>query len=127
MKFECKQLTLTDDPDFGCTIEFNDTIETYNENLTSPEPMDQGGKYLLIQRSYPEDELENDWYHIETSETNIDFSQKDNMYVKLSRKEFEIYCSGVTLVIGLTLSDKQYLKLDKTLRTRFKDKVVMMS
>lgn len=125
MNFECKQLKITDDPDFGCTIEFNDTVEVYRENMTIEELINSVGKYLMIQRSYPEDEFENDWYHIETSEADIDFNQKDSMYVKLNRKEFEFYCSGVTLVIGLTLSDKEYTKLDKILRTRFKDKVVM--
>lgn len=127
MNFECKQLTITDDPDFGCTIEFNDTIENYNENMSIEELMNSTGKYLLIQRSYPEDEYETDWYTIETSETKIDFNQKDSMHVKLNRKEFEIYCSGVSISIGLTLTDKEYLKLDMTLRTRFKDKVVMMN
>ncbi|HKJ42021.1 MAG TPA: hypothetical protein VKA27_07990 [Sunxiuqinia sp.] len=125
MNFECKQLKIIDDPDFGCTIEFNDTVEVYRENMTIEELINSVGKYLMIQRSYPEDEFENDWYHIETSEADIDFNQKDSMYVKLNRKEFEFYCSGVTLVIGLTLSDKEYTKLDKILRTRFKDKVVM--
>jgi F0F1-type ATP synthase delta subunit len=49
------------------------------------------------------------------------------MYVKLSQKEFEIYCAGVKIVIGLNLSTKEYSRLDKTLRKRFKGKVVMMN
>ena len=126
MNFECRQLTINDDPDFGCTIEFNGTIENYNENLTIEEQLSPSGKYLLIQRSYPEEEFENDWYTIETSVTEIDFSQKDKMYVNLNQKEFEIYCAGVTIVIGLKLSKKEYSQLDKTLRTRFKDKIVIM-
>ncbi len=126
MNFECRQLSITDDPDFGCTIEFNNTIENFNDNLTIEEQLVPTGKYLLIQRSYPEDEFENDWYTVETSEIDIDFSQKDEIYVKLRQKEIEIYCSGITMVIGLKLSDREYSKLDKILRTRFKDKVVMM-
>jgi len=126
MNFKCKQLNIIDDPDFGCTIEFSNTIDEHKEDLTIEELINPTKKYLLIQRSYPELEFENDWYTIETSETDIDFSQKDNMYVKLSQKEFEIYCSGVTIVIGLKLSDKEYSKLNKILRTRFKNKVVMM-
>jgi hypothetical protein len=127
MNFECKQLTINDDADFGCTIEFCDTIENYNENQTIEEQLNASGKYLLIQRSYPEDEYEIDWYTIESSETEIDFSQKDNMYVKLSPKEFEIYCAGVTIVIRLNLSDKEYSKLNKILKSQFKEKVVMMN
>lgn len=124
MDFECKQLTITDDSDFGCTIEFSDTIDKYDKNMTIEELMND--KYLLIQRSYPEEMYENNWYTIETSVTEIDFTQKDKMYVRLNQKEFEIYCAEKTIVIGLNLSAKEYSKLDKTLRTRFKEKVVML-
>jgi len=55
------------------------------------ELLNQAGKYLLIQRSYPENEYENDWFTIESSEIDIDFSQKDDMYIKLCKDEFEIY------------------------------------
>ena len=126
MNFECKQLVINDDSDFGCTIEFRDTIEKYSENLTIEEQLNPSGKYLLIQRSYPEEEYDNDWYTVETSEFEVDFSQKDKMFVKLNLKEFEIYCSGVTIAIGLNLSEKEYSKLYKILRQQFKDKVVMM-
>lgn len=126
MNFECIQMTINDDPNFGCTIEFCDTIENYNENLTIEEQLKHAGKYLLIQRSYPEDEYENDWYLIETSEAEIDYGEQDKMYVKHSRNEFEIYCAGVTVLIGLNLSDKEHLKLNRTLKTRFKNQVVIL-
>jgi hypothetical protein len=126
MNFECKELNISEDPEFGCTIEFKDKIEDYSENMSIEELWNPSGKYLLIQRSYPEEEDDIDWYTIETSETEIDFSQKDKMYVKLSPKEFEIYCSGETVVIGLNLSAIEYSKLEKTLRTQFKDMVVLL-
>ena len=126
MNFECKELNITDDSGFGCTIEFRDKIEDYSENMTIEELWNPSGKYLLIQRSYPEEEYDIDWYTIETSETEIEFSQKDKMYVKLGPEEFEIYCSGETVVIGLNLSAIEYTKLEKTLRTQFKDMVVLM-
>ena len=126
MNFECKKLTITDDPDFGCTIEFSDTIERNSESMTVEELFNPTSKYLLIERSYPEEENEIDWYTVESSEIEIDFSQKDNIYVKLIPTEFEIYCSGVTMVIGLNLSDQEYSELNKILRTRFKGKVVMI-
>lgn len=66
-----------------------------------------------------------DWYTIESSEVEIDYSQKDDMYVRLNSSRFEIYCSGVTLTIGLHLSETEYLKLDEMLRSEFKDKIVM--
>jgi hypothetical protein len=126
LNFECKQLDITNDFDFGCTISFSDTIEKFNENQTIEELIKSQEKYLLIQRSFPEDEDGIDWYTIESSEIEINFSQKDDIYVKLCKKEIEINCSGITMVIGLKLSDKEYSKLDNTLRSCFKDKVVMM-
>ncbi len=126
MNFECKQLNITDDPDFGCTIEFSDSIDENDENQTLEELMNPTGKYLLIQRSYPEDEYENDWYSIESSEIDIEYSQKDDMYVNLRKDEFKIYCSGVTIIVGLNLSDAEYSNLNKVLKTRFKDKVIIM-
>ncbi len=126
MNFECKKLNITDDPNFGCTIEFIDTVETDSEDMTIEELYSPSVKYLLIQRSYPEEIDDNDWYTIESSETNIDFSQKDNMYVTLTPNRFKIYCAGETIKIGLNLSEKEYKTLEKTLRNQFKDKVVLM-
>jgi hypothetical protein len=37
LNFECKQLDITNDFDFGCTISFSDTIEKFNENQTIEE------------------------------------------------------------------------------------------
>ena len=126
MSFKCKQLSITTDPDFGCTIEFSDTKDQNDENKTVEELMHPTKKYLLIQRSYPEEEFENDWYTIESSEIDIDYNQKDNMYVKLNQNEFEIYCSGVTINVSINLNDEEFSKLDMTLRTIFKDKVVIL-
>ena len=126
MNFECKKLDITDDPVFGCTIEFTDTIETDSEDMTIEELYSPTVKYLLIQRSYPEEVDEKDWYTIETSEANINFSQKDKMYVTLSPNRFEIYCSGEKIVIGLNLSEKKYKTLEKTLKNQFREMVVLL-
>lgn len=125
MNFECKKLNITDDPDFGCTIEFTDTIEQQTENMTIEELFNSKTKYLLIQKSYPEDEDENDWYTIETSESDIDFNQKDKMLVTLGPEKFELNYSGELIVIGLNISDKEILNLEKTLRSQFKEKVIL--
>jgi len=34
MNFECKQLSIDNDPDFVCTIEFSDILEEFDENKT---------------------------------------------------------------------------------------------
>ena len=125
MNFECKKLHISDDP-FGCTIEFSDSIETDSDDMTIEELFSPTFKYLLIHRSYPEEQDENDWYTIETSEADIEFSQKDKMYVTLSPNRFEIYCSGEKIVIGLNLSEREYKTLEKTLKNQFREMVVML-
>jgi hypothetical protein len=126
MNFINNQLKIIDDPDFGCTIVFSDTIENYDENITSADQLTSNKKYLLIQRSYPEDEYEIDWYTVETTESDVGLSPKDNIIIKLKRETFEISWSGEKLTIGLNLSDKEYLKLDKILRKRFKDRMIFI-
>ena len=126
LNFKCEQLTITDDSEFGCTIEFSDSVDKVDEFTPLEELLHPKNKYLLMQRSYPEDEDEIDWYTVETSEIEIDFSQRDNIYVTLNKNEFKIYCSGVTIRIELKLFDKEYSNLVMILRTRFKGKVVML-
>ncbi|MBA7533643.1 hypothetical protein ES705_25885 [subsurface metagenome] len=124
MNFINKQLTITDDPNFGCTIEFSDSID--NENNTVKELLNSTNKYLMIQRSYPEDEFESDWYTVESSESDTELSYKDKMIISLKRDLFEISWSGDKLIIGLELSDIEYSNLDTTLRKKFKDRIIFI-
>lgn len=121
MNFECKKMTITDDPDFGCTIDFCDTVEEQAvEELFNPR-----SKYLTIQKSYPDEEYDDDWYSIETSEGDLEFNQRDLLYVTLNREIFRLDYFIESIVIGLNLSEDEFIKLDKTLRNQFKDKVLL--
>ncbi|MCF8255602.1 MAG: hypothetical protein K9J84_13580 [Bacteroidia bacterium] len=122
--FICKNLSITDDPDFGCTVEFSDSIDNENENIDYI--INNTEKYLLIQRSYPEDIDEIDWYTVETSENETELNQKDKIIIKLNSSLFEINWSGSKLIIGLELSDSELNDLKKILKTRFKDKIILL-
>lgn len=122
--FICKNLSITDDPDFGCTVDFSDSLDNENENIDYI--IDNTEKYLLIQRSYPEDIDEIDWYTVETSENETELNQKDKIIIKLKRNFFEINWSGSKLIIGLELSDSEYNNLNKILQSKFKDKVILL-
>lgn len=122
--FICKNLSITDDPDFGCTVEFSDSIDNENENIDYI--INNTEKYLLIQRSYPEDIDEIDWYTVETSENETELNQKDKIIIKIKRSLFEISWSGAKLIIGLELSDSDYNNLKKTLQKKFKDKIILL-
>ena len=122
--FICKNLSITDDPDFGCTVEFSDSLEKKTEDID--DIINSTEKYLLIQRSYPEDFDEIDWYTVETSENGTELNQKDKIIIKIKRSIFEINWSGSKLIIGLELSDSDYNNLKRTLQKKFKDKIILL-
>lgn len=44
--FICKELSIKDDPDFGCNIEFSDSLDNEKENID--DIINSTEKYLLI-------------------------------------------------------------------------------
>jgi len=115
---------ITDDPDFGCTIQFSDTKDKgYDENQTINEIISSKEKYFLIQRSYPEELYENDFYHIETSETDTELGDSDKILIELSKDKIKIQWSGDKVEIGLNVEEIEVSHLQKMLKKRFKEKL----
>ena len=127
INFKCEQLTITDDPDFGCTIEFSGKKEIRDEFRPIEELLKPNNQYLQIQRTYPEDEDEIDWYTIESSESDTVLNQLDMIIIDLNGDSVEISWSGDKVKIELALVDKEIIKLKKTFKKRFKDKVILLS
>jgi hypothetical protein len=126
MNFKCEELTISDDPDFGCTIQFSDTKDKgYDENQTIDEIINSKDKYFLIQRSYPEDLYENDFYHIETSESDIELGYLDKILIELSKDNIKLQWSGNKVEIGLNIEEKEILHLRKMLKKRFKERIIL--
>ncbi len=126
MNFKCIELTITDDPNFGCTIQFSDTKDKgYDENQTIDEIINSKDKYFLIQRSYPEDLYENDFYHIETSESDTELGYLDKILIELSKDTIKLQWSGDKVEIGLNVEEMEILHLIKMLKKRFKKKIVL--
>ena len=126
MRFHCEELEINDDPHFGVTITFSDTKTKYSETDFTGNFLHPNDKYLLIQRSYPEEEDDVDWYHIETTESEIELNQKDKIIIKLTRDIVEIGWSGEQVKIGLTLTQKERNQLETTLNRRFKERVILI-
>ena len=127
MNFKCVELSITDDPDFGCTIRFSDTKDKeYDENQTIEEMMTSNDKYFLIQRSYPEDLYENDFYSIETSESDIELSYLDKILIELNEDNIKINWSGDRVEIGLNLEENEIKYLRKILKKRFKERLILI-
>ena len=69
MKFDCKEISISDEA-FDCTLTLSEVKDNAAEQIgmSLEQIMSSSGKYLPLQRTYPEDDFENDSYYFETSE-----------------------------------------------------------
>lgn len=126
MNFICKELTIDDDGDFGCTIEFSDSIDDgHLENHNLSDLIIPNYRYFLVQRSYPEDDNEGDFYYVETTESDIELSYKDKLYFELNHEKIKISMAHQVITIGLDLKQEEYKALKKIINRRFKDFIVL--
>lgn len=124
MNFQCEELIILDE-ELGCTITFSDSKSTDDQFKTFDEIINSDIKYLLIQKTYPEDDYEDDCYHIESSESDTVLDSEDKIIVTLSRDNFEISWSGDHLKIGLNLTDKELKDLKGIFEVAFKERVIL--
>ena len=89
MKIECKRLSISED-DLGLQIVFYEM-----EKEEGPESLDYSnitevvksiGSYLMIQRSYPEDEFEKDYYYIELTDFDESGDLKEFIFTLIGKK-----------------------------------------
>ena len=75
MKLDCKEISISDD-EFGCTIEFKQEKEDeFNIEKSVKEIMNSLQPYIMLQRTYGEDDFEEDFYYFET----IDFDKSGEL------------------------------------------------
>jgi len=69
MNFVCKKISISDE-EFGCTVTFSEKEEdnVFENQKTVDEIIDSIGQYVMLQRTYGEDEFEEDYYYLETSD-----------------------------------------------------------
>ena len=118
MKIECKRLSISDD-EFGLEITFYE-----KEKGEDPESLDYDnisevinsiGPYFLLQRSYPEDEFERDYYYIELSDFDGSGELKE-FTITLIRKKLIIEWGRKLAEIELKINDIEIDKLLKALQ-----------
>ena len=73
MKFDCKEIDISDE-EFGCTLTLREKKDRpYDPKISIKELMTPNGEYLILQRTYGEDDFETDYCHFESS----DFEKSD--------------------------------------------------
>ena len=116
MKFDCKQISINNE-ELGCTVSFYDRKQAgeAQADMTIDEIIESIGDYVMLQRTYPEDDFETDYYYIETSNPNIAGELK-NFIIKLSRTKMSMTFSNKEIEISINPIDKKFNELKEALR-----------
>jgi len=94
MKFNSKEIQIDND-EFGYTLTFSEDENDYESkmNKSAKELMHSTQKYILLQRTYPEDDFEKDYYYFEPSDFDKACELKD-FVINLYRTSFELTLNG---------------------------------
>ena len=119
MNFKCKNLSVLDD-ELSLTIIFSDIGEQERHSI------DTKGKYLLLQKVYPEDEFEDIYYSIELSDFNKSGELK-KFNIQLDMQAFQIEWNTNSAKIELNIEDEKFNELVKALKsfTAFKGNILI--
>ena len=127
MKFYCQDISISDE-EFGCSISLSENRDEYNEEnadkiLKMPpvEVAESIGQYISIQRSYPEDEFEKDYYYFETSDDNGS-GELENFKIELYQTRFLMYKDNGIHDIDFKPSKDEFASLKKTLKKIVNDR-----
>ncbi|MGM0408911.1 MAG: hypothetical protein ACQERU_13090 [Bacteroidota bacterium] len=115
MKINCIEISISDE-ELGCQVTFSEKKDLGEEssNMTVQEIIDSIGRYLLIQRSYPEFEDESDYIYFETHDEEFSGELSDYEMV-LSREQFELKLIDGKIEVLINPTDKEYSELKKIL------------
>ena len=115
MKFNCKEISINDEA-FGCTLTFSEKIEDgkAQAKMTIEELMNSMGQYVMLQRTYAEDEFEKDYYYIETNDPDKCGDLK-NFKITLSRTKFLMTYDNELFEITINVDNQQFENLKKAI------------
>jgi hypothetical protein len=115
MKLNCIEISINDE-ELGCQVTFSEKKDLGEEtaNMSVKEIIESIGRYLLLQRSYPEDEFESDYIYFETHDENYAGELVDYEMV-LSKKYFELKIPNEKIEVLINPTEKEYSQLKKIL------------
>ena len=115
MNFECQEIEISDN-EFGCTVSFSDRkINPEDQILTNFDDIIESiGQYVLLQRSYPEEDFESECFHIEISNSD-QIDENEYFKINLTRTTFKLIYRDKKIEIGINTLDREFTKLKKVL------------
>ena len=116
MKFDCKEISISDE-ELGCTLTLSENKDNgiSEMEMKTDEILNSIGQYVTLQRTYPEDDFEQDYYSIATSDPEksgklIDFS------INLFRTKFEMTLHKEIIEIQISVDDHKYENLKQIIK-----------
>lgn len=108
MKFNCNEISICDE-ELGCTLTLSENKEDgiSEMKMSTEQILNSIGQYVMLQRTYPENQFEEDYYYFESSDFDksgelIDFE------INLSRKVFQLTLQNEIIEIQISVDDKGF-------------------
>ncbi len=127
MKFHCHDISISDE-EFGCSISLSENPDEYNEEnadkilkMSPSEVAESMGQYILIQRTYPEDELEQDYFYFETSDDSGS-GELEKFKIELYPSKFFMHRDNELYDIDINPSKKELAQLKIVLKKIVSDR-----
>ena len=116
MKFDCNELSISDDQ-LGLTITLSEMKDdpVAEMSMTDKELMNLPGEYLLIQKTYAEDEFEKDFYSVETSDPEKS-GELTSFTINLYRHQFLIAWDDELFEIKMNIDNREFEALKAALK-----------
>jgi hypothetical protein len=117
MKFTCQEISISNE-EFGCTIFLSDTMEEYEfeKEQSNHEIIESLCQYIMIQKTYAEDEFEEDYYYFETSDHDKS-GELNEFEITLSENNFIFKTENDTYEIEINANEEEFNELKEALKT----------
>jgi len=114
MNFVCKEISINDE-EFGCTVTLSEKEDSgFDYEETVEEIMNATDQYLMLQKTYGEDEFEEDYYYIESRDFEKS-GELEDFEIFLTETEFIITFENEKYVIQISPNRKVFDDLKKVL------------
>jgi hypothetical protein len=116
MKFNCNEIEISDE-EFGCEVSFYEKKQERHADreISIDKIIASVGQYLLLQRTYPEDDFEDDYYYVEMSDFDK-CGELDEFTIDLNKNLFVLIYKNEIFEIGIKLNDDKYETLKAVLQ-----------
>ena len=114
MNFVCEEISINDE-EFGCTVTLSEKEDSgFDYEETVEEIMNATDQYLMLQKTYGEDEFEEDYYYIE-SRDGKNTGELQDFEIFLTETEFIMTFDNKKYVIQINPNRKIFEELKKVL------------